>query len=121
MRRQMQDMDFRTSVLKSLAEKKFTCKLVTRCSLRPDKYSRQMLYTLLVGGKETRPMFTDTAEWFERTCKESFQNAVQLDVLSNIPVIMGDSFFWRNNCTDRKSTRGFCNECRIVTLKPDLE
>ena len=52
-----------------------------------------MLNTLFVGDKETRPMFRDTAEWFERTCKESYQNAVQLEVLSNIPFIMGDSFF----------------------------
>lgn len=121
MRRQMQHMDFRRYFLKTLAEKKFAHILVTRCSFRHDNNCRQMFFVLFVGGKKTQPMLGDTGEWFERRCKESFQNAVLQGNLLNIPDIMSDSFFWRNNCTDRNSSRGVCNECRIVTFKPDLE
>lgn len=117
----MQHMDFRRYFLKTLAEKKFAHILVTRCSFRHDNNCRQMFFVLFVGGKKTQPMLGDTGEWFERRCKESFQNAVLQGNLLNIPDIMSDSFFWRNNCTDRNSSRGVCNECRIVTFKPDLE
>ncbi len=114
----MQHITFRRYVLKSLAEKKFSHMLVTKVSFLPDNNC-----LLFVGGKEWQPLQLprDTAELFERNCKQTFENAVAEDVLYNMPNIMSDSFFWRNNCSDRKSSRGFCDECKIVTVKPDFE
>lgn len=121
LRRQMQVCYFRRNYLKKLAMKRYSReKLVTKVLAQDVPKLARQTFILTVGGVQTRPLSKTQAQCFKLHCQQELDRIISSYAFVNFDSIMCDTLFWRNNCTDRNSLRGFCDECKELVSQPDM-
>ena len=78
-------------------------------------------FRLTYEGLQTRTLCKAEAKRCIDYANLNFDLCVAKYVNQNLHSVMHDSIFWRNNCSDRKSARGYCDECKEIVSKPDVE
>ena len=106
--------------LRKRAEEKFSQKKVTRIEQDVNVWGNTCGFQMIHEGLQTRTLCRTTAKCCTDYANLNFDLCVAKYVNQNHSV-MHDSIFWRNNCSDRKSSRGYCDECREIVSKPDVE
>lgn len=107
--------------LRKVAAHKFAHKKVTRVEKDMDAWCNVWGYRLTYGGIQTRTLTKAQAKRCEEYANLTFNCSVMKYVNENDCNVLCDSIFWRNNCVDRNSSRGYCDECKELICKADIE
>lgn len=107
--------------LRKRTAEKFSHKKVTRIERDVNAWGNTCGFRLTYEGLQTRTLCKTEAKCCIDYANLNFDLCVSKYVNQNLHSVMYDSIFWRNNCSDRKSARGYCNECREIVSKPDVE
>lgn len=110
----------RDSQLRKIAAEKFSHKKVTRIERDVNTWGNTCGFRLTYEGLQTRTLCKTEAKRCIHYANLTFDSSIVNYVNQNRLSIMYDSIFWRNNCSDRNSTRGYCDECKEIMRKPDI-